>query len=103
MPLTSIRLFSFALTVVSSKESVKLPDSPQCMGSAAGASSVGVGIAASRRTVSIVGMELLEFDVNISNGGRSDRGVCRIDLVARGMVWRSEASGPVTVGYVPVQ
>jgi hypothetical protein len=80
-------------TVVSSKVSVKLPDSPQCVGSAAGGPLLPVGIAAARLTTVL---KLLGV-VNSSNEGSSDRGVWRIDLVVRGIVRRSEGSGPVTV------
>jgi hypothetical protein len=73
---------------------VKLPDSPQCVGSATGGPLLSVGIAAARLTTVLK----LFSVVNNSNGGSSDGGVWRIDLVVRGIVRKSEGSGPVTVG-----
>lgn len=48
-------------------------------------------------------LKLLRFEVNSSNDGRADSGVCRSDLVVGRMVSRSDGNGPVTVGYTPVQ
>lgn len=82
---------------------MKLPDSPQLVGSATAGSSVCVGIAAARATVLTMVLKLLGVDVNNSNEGSSDKEVCRIDCVVSGIVCKSDGSGPVTVGYVPVQ
>lgn len=103
MPLTTSTLLSFGPTVVSSKERVKLPDSPQSVGSAAGSPPVCVGIAAARATVLTTVLKPLGIDANSWNEGSSDRGVCVVDRVVSGMVRRSDGSGPVMVGYVPVQ
>lgn len=89
--------------MVSSNDNVKLPDSPQCVGSGGGGSSLFACVATARAiglTTTVVKLPGVE---NISNEGRSDKGVCRIDLVVSGIVCRSDGSGPVTVGYVPVQ
>lgn len=75
---------------------MKLPDSPQCVGSASGGPSLSVGMAAARPT--LLGAVLRLLVANSSNDGSSDRGVWRIDLVVRGNVCKSEGSGPVTVG-----
>jgi hypothetical protein len=48
-------------------------------------------------------LKILLFDEKISSDGSVETGVCRTDLVVGGMVARSDAIGPVTVGYVPVQ
>jgi hypothetical protein len=48
-------------------------------------------------------LNLLRVDVNPSNDGSRERGDCRIVLVVSGIDCRSHASGPVTVGYIPVQ
>jgi hypothetical protein len=48
-------------------------------------------------------LNLLRVDVNLSNDGSRERGDCRIVLVVSGIDCRSHASGPVTVGYTPVQ
>lgn len=95
-------MLSFGPTVVSSNDSVKLPDSPQCVGSVSGGVLLTVGNAAARAMLLTMVLKLLGV-VNSSNEGKSERGVWRIDLVVRGIVCRSEGSGPVTVGYVPVQ
>ena len=86
MPFTTSKLSSFGPTVISSKESVKLPDSPQSVGSAVGISPVCVGIAALRTTVLIIVLKLLDVEVNSSNEGSCESGVCRIDRVVRGIV-----------------
>lgn len=84
--------------MVSSNESVKLPDSPQSVGSAAGASLASISIAATRATLLTTVLKLLGVEVKSSKEGGSDNGVSRIDLVVSGIVCRSEGSGPVTVG-----
>jgi hypothetical protein len=61
--------------VVSSNESVKLPDSPQSVGSAAGAPSASVGIAATWVTLLTTVLKLLGVEVNSSKEGSSDNGV----------------------------
>jgi hypothetical protein len=40
---------------------------------------------------------------SISNEGSADTGVCGTDLVVGRIVWSSDGSGPVMVGYTPVQ
>lgn len=82
---------------------MKLPDSPQCVGAAAEAPAVGVEISAGRASVCTMVVKLLGAGANSSNEGSSDSGVCWTDLVVGGIVCRSKGSGPVTVGYVPVQ
>lgn len=48
-------------------------------------------------------MERLDLDENTSKEGRAESGVCRSVRVVNGMVCKSDGSGPVTVGYSPVQ
>jgi hypothetical protein len=48
-------------------------------------------------------LNLLRVDVSLSNDGSRERGDCRIVLVVSAIDCRSHASGPVTVGYTPVQ
>lgn len=48
-------------------------------------------------------MKRLDLDENISKEGRAESGVCRSVRVVNDMVSKSDGSGPVTVGYSPVQ
>ena len=48
-------------------------------------------------------MKRLDRDEKISKDGRAEIGVWRSVRVVKGIVCRSDGSGPVTVGYIPVQ
>jgi hypothetical protein len=48
-------------------------------------------------------LKRLDLDENISKEGRAESGVCRSVRVVNDMVCKSDGSGPVTVGYSPVQ
>jgi len=132
MPLaTSSIVLSSSPVTVSSKVSVKLPDSPQDEGPGASGiatvvvasivvCSVGVGTttvigiscrfasdvvppSSSSNTVVTTVLKRLDRDEKISKDGRAEIGVWRSVRVVKGMVCRSDGSGPVTVGYIPVQ
>jgi hypothetical protein len=118
-------------TTVSSKLSVKLPDSPQEEGPGkfgiatvvvprfvvcrAGVGRTGVmgttwrfaggAVVSSSSSYIVVTTVLkrLDLEENISNEGKAESGVCRSVRVVNGMVSRSDGIGPVTVGYTPVQ
>ena len=110
---------------------MKLPDSPQDEGPGASGiatvvvasivvSRVGVGTTAvigiscrfasdvvpsssSSNTVVTTVLKRLDRDEKISKDGRAEIGVWRSVSVVKGIVCRSDGSGPVTVGYIPVQ
>ena len=132
MPLaTSSIVLSSSPVTVSSKVSVKLPDSPHDEGPGASGiatvvvasivvSSVGVGTStvigtscrfasnvvpssSSSNTVVTTVLKRLDRDEKISKDGRTEIGVWRSVRVVKGIVCRSDGSGPVTVGYIPVQ
>jgi hypothetical protein len=48
-------------------------------------------------------LKRLDLDENISKEGTAESGVCRSVRVVNDMVCKSDGSGPVTVGYSPVQ
>jgi hypothetical protein len=48
-------------------------------------------------------LKRLDLDKKISKEGRAESGVCRLVRVVNGTICRSNGSGPVTVGYSPVQ
>ena len=48
-------------------------------------------------------MKRLDRDEKISKDGRAEIGVWRSVRVVKGIVCKSDGSGPVTVGYIPVQ
>jgi hypothetical protein len=48
-------------------------------------------------------LKRLDLDENTSKEGKAESGVCRSVRVVNGMVCKSDGSGPVTVGYSPVQ
>ena len=48
-------------------------------------------------------MKRLDLDEKISKDGRAEIGVWRSVRVVKGIVCRSDGSGPVTVGWIPVQ
>ena len=48
-------------------------------------------------------MKRLDLDEKISKDGRAEIGVWRSVRVVEGIVCRSDGSGPVTVGWIPVQ
>ena len=132
MPLaTSSIVLSSSPVTVSSNVSVKLPDSPQDEGPGASGiatvvvasivvSSVRVGTttvigaswrfasdvipsSSSSNTVVTTVLKRLDRDEKISKDGRAEIGVWRSVRVVKGMVCRSDGSGPVTVGYIPFQ
>ena len=125
MPLATSRTVSSPSTTVSSKLSVKLPDSPHEEGPGpSGTATVLVArIAVSKGCVgstTVIGIPCLfanaldvslppkplvttvlkRFDLeeNGSKEGTSESGVCRFVRVVNGIVARSDGSGPVTVG-----
>jgi len=132
MPLaTSSIVLSSSPVTVSSNVSVKLPDSPQDEGPGASGiatvvvasivvSRVGAGTTAvigiscrfasdvvpsssSSNTVVTTLLKRLDRDEKISKDGRAEIGVWRSVRVVKGIFCRSDGSGPVTVGYIPVQ
>jgi len=124
-------VLSSSPVTVSSKVSVKLPDSPQDEGPGASGiatvvvasivvSRMGVGTTAvigiscrfasdvvpsssSSNTVVTTVLKRLDLDEKISKDGRAESGVWRSVRVVKDMLCRSDGSGPVTVGYIPVQ
>jgi hypothetical protein len=48
-------------------------------------------------------LKRLDLDENTSKEGKAESAVCRSVRVVNGMVCKSDGSGPVTVGYSPVQ
>jgi hypothetical protein len=89
--------------VVSSKLSVKGPDSPQEVGVAAAAVEVGVWVVeGSVTTVSIV-VSRVGTGLGKAKDGRVGKSRLRWVRVVRDRESNSVGSGPVTVGYVPVQ
>ena len=110
---------------------MKLPDSPHDEGPGASGiatvvvasiavSSVGVGTttvigiscrfasdvvpsSSSSNTVVTTILKRLDRDEKISKDGRAEIGVWRSVRVVKGIFCRSDGSGPVTVGYIPVQ
>lgn len=86
-------------TAVSSKLSVKFPDSPQEV-IAAALTSVAVRVYEPLTIVVTKVVGLGADELKSTNDGKPKIGVCRSDLVVRA---RANGSDPVIVGYVPVQ